>query len=163
MESLKFTKDAWHYHVARWGGLRESLTATDICQYTRRFMLGCLLLNLIGALVCLVLTPIIVFASHFFIHKYNKFLVEVCIVICGVYGLGITCFGLFLAGRKLIDLCKEAARQARFTAIANGTYVEPEEKVKKQKPPKAPKEPGMLIEMYKAYKRKYCVKIQIKS
>lgn len=155
MNSLKVTKEVWHFKVARYGGLRQN--STDICQYTRRFILGCLALLLIGALGCLVVTPIVVIASFSFIRLYPPIVIAVSQIVCGVYAIGILGIGIFFGIRKIINLCKETARQAKFKAIANGTYVPKEEK-----PPKPPKEPGMLHEMYKAYKRKYCVKIEIR-
>lgn len=160
MESLTFNKDVWHYRVARWGGLGESTVATDVCSYTRKFILGSLLALLIGALCCLVTTPVIVFVTHFFVKSYPQALVWISTIVCSVYLAAITGLALFFVIRKCIDVFKEAARQAKYKAIANGTYVAPAPKP--EKPPKPIKEPGMLYEMYKAWKRKYCVKIQIK-
>jgi hypothetical protein len=116
-------------------------------------------MTLISALVCLVSTPPVVYVAHFFYHRFPPFLVDLSTVVCCIYLAGITGFGIYLGIRKCIDLYKEAARQAKYKAIADGTYVAPEPKAKKPKPPK---EPGMIMEMYKAYKRKYCVKIEIK-
>lgn len=164
MQSLKFNTSAWHYHVVRFGGFDKDKKATDICSYTRRFILGSLVLLLIGALVCLVLTPIVVFVAHFFpffAQKIPKTFIDICEIVCGVYALALLLIGAFFGGRKLIDLAKEKMRQARFAAIANGTYTPKVKKEKEPKPPPPPKEPGMLVEMYKAYKRKYCVKIEI--
>lgn len=157
MQSLKFNKDAWHYRVARWGGLKGY--NTDVCSYTRRFLLGSFVLLIMTLFTCLVLTPLVIFGAHFFLRNFfASTLIDVSTIVCTIYLGVLTGLAMFITSRKIYDKCKEAARQAKYKAIADGTYVEPPPKVKKIKPPK---EPGFVKVAYRSWKQKYCVRIEI--
>lgn len=157
MKSLIVSQKSWHVFLARFGGLDTDIAVTDICRYTRRCIIGLLLVLLITAVFCIALIPIVVCILHFAFNRiFSEFLDQASIIACIMYGLFIVGGGIFVGCEYLNGKFKEKARQARYKAINDGTYVEPEPKKKKVK------QPGFIKLAYKSWKQKYCIKIVIK-
>ncbi len=144
MMPLNFSKDSWHYKVAKFGTLRTYGDETDMCHYVRSFIWGVtkgLVVGvIIGALASLVLACEGAFIGSF-----------IAAVMTGVWA-----FEGFAVGGVIINSI--ALALAAFITIGYKYEQYREANPKKRKPPKPD---GFVKNAYRGWKDKYCAKVKI--
>lgn len=135
MKSLEINTNSWHYKLATLVGYRSWGQGSDICTYTRKVMLGILLILLITAaytLATFILVDIVlglIFSAIAGMWLMGQ-LGSVVLLSCAMVG---TFIGMFVGMGYSIERYNEYNRTAR-----------PD---------------GFIKEAYKSWKDKYCLKL----
>jgi hypothetical protein len=146
MKSIHVNKNSWHARLIssmhpHWEGFY--LSDTNICSYTKK-LFSCLLT---GFFQISTITFFLSCIIDFLIWAYVSLVYYHTDVRAGL--LAIIGFHLFTIGTFLILACFGESLLCRYDRA----------KFRLKKSNEAPKEPNFLVEMYKAFKGKYCVKI----
>ncbi len=134
MNSLEIRNSAWHYYIAKKiGGLEVYDGTTDICSYTKAFLLGCIPL-LIFSIVALaviggILYPFIIMIGIYLFHMHWKLGINSFVPLISI---------LIVGSLWTINYLKNSIRKRNEN------------------------KPSLLRQAYHSWKHKYCVKIKIK-
>ena len=143
MEATKINRSSWHCKIANLGG-HQNWKDSDICQYTRDFLLGVALL-VFGTIVCFLLFSIVCIFTGVMIYDIFAFF---------VYGADLSEIGTF----GLIVWSIFILAVTYWSWLNDRIYFWPKRSYKYEEP-KEPKEPGFLKLAYRAHKEKYCHRI----
>lgn len=152
MKTLTFNKDSWHYAIATsWGKMSEYCDITDICYYTRRVLVG--MVTMLGALMFMLLMAGFVL---WMTGDTIAFWVVVATQGTSVFALWaddpVSAVGtMMLGGMAWMLLYTWAKKRVRLSWITNVHNLKP------SKPDNA------LSQMYRSFKKKTCVKVELVS
>lgn len=148
---MQVSKNNIFMRIARFGFFREFKWPADICSLTRRVIASVVIHGIAGILVLALASCLLsgfygwylVLSSQKVHDFFGVFAAIDMIIILGVsLGYGIT---------KLVEYIQAKARER---ARSNPKVVEPEK-------PKKPKEPALIPLMYKSWKNKFCIKLNV--
>ncbi len=144
---LTFNRSSWHYKLAEFGNFKDWKDSDqNICAYTRAFIKGCLQCLLIGVGIAL------------FGH----------IIWCGIFGVAFSLwYGVFLMDELAIAGAGIIAVAAIITTgiwvsgiLADRKIRRLNEEYHNPKPPATKKPDGFVVNAYKAWSQKFCIKLE---
>ncbi len=144
MMSLNFSKDSWHYKVAKFGTLRTYGGETDMCHYVRSFIWGVVKGLVVGVIIG-ALASLVLACEGAFIGSF------IAAVMTGVWA-----FEGFAVGGVIINSIALGLVTIFGTAYKYEQYRDANPR--KRKPPKPD---GFVKNAYRGWKDKYCAKVKI--
>ena len=145
--NLTFNKSSWHYKLAMFGSFNDWRDDEhNICAYTRAFIKGCLqsLLIAVGIAIagyafwCAVFG--IAFSLWYGVSLFNE---------AGIAGVAIIIFGLLLVAFIMVS-----------QALAERSIRRRNEEYNNPKKPRQKKPDSFIVNAYKAWSQKFCVKLE---
>jgi len=141
MEATKINRSSWHCKIANFGG-HQNWNDTDICQYTRDFLLGVILVSGIGMGCIALYATVCAFTGAMLYDIFALIVYGASFSEIGVFGLIVWFIVTFS-----ITVWAVSAGKIRLWPKRKYKYEEP-------------KEPGFLKLAYRAHKEKYCFRIE---
>lgn len=140
--------------ISTFGFFGDFKYPTDICSLTRRVIFSLVLHSVVGIILLAVAGCLLYgFIGWGYIcsgHKVKDFMGAMSVIdLIAVSGLLLGWLISLAAGYIKIKLDEKEERDRI-------------ENIKKPKPPPKPKEPSLVPLMYKAWKNKFCIKIELK-
>lgn len=134
MKTLKFSKNSWHYKLARFGDEFSERDLSNICSYTRAFLWGTLLFSL-----------------------FTVFILGIVVMHGEAIGYvaAMIAQGTFIEPDTLAGICLMlyiAAFTLGLIIYATRTVCEHEFK-----------EDNFVVNAYHSFKDKYCVRVEVKD
>jgi hypothetical protein len=141
VKEFKIIRTSWHYRIANIPGYSEYRETTDICRYTRDFIIGCIYLIGLSAVALAIWYFLIsaILGIGFSLY-YSTFLMTEA----GFAGLASLSFVLIWAAIHCLSMLKDYYLQKRMLRWID----------KKDTPP------GFLKQAYLSWKEKYCVRVK---
>lgn len=143
MKELVFNVNSWHYKLAKWAGYKVYDDQLEICAYTRRVVLGFLLIGLIFVVTYIVALALVeMLFGLFFSLLIGAWIVST------IGEITLIVVSTIIASISLFWIMEKASNK----------YFELKNRLREEK---ANKPDGFVEHAYKSWKEKYCARIKI--
>jgi hypothetical protein len=140
MKELNFNKKSWHFFLANMNGSQQHKQSTDLCSYTRN--------ALIGAFIAVLCTIIFAFSAYIVVNMLFALVFSIAysaVIMTEAAFVGWMAAFCILMYLLLISVI-EAASNRRMNRVERNFKSKPD---------------GFIVNAYKGFKDKFCVKVNL--